>query len=284
MFKKLTFFALVAVLAASCSKSQNQTLVPVNVKVNDFHITIDTFSDTKATLPSAYDGITKLTLAFYSGGTEVYSATQSKTDDGYGTFSLALPMGSYTMVALGYYGMESSPLTLTSPTEASYTGLRALETFAHTQSVNISNTSAVNLNATLDRICAQLQVVSADGRTENANNIRMTFGAGSKSFNPTTGLALDDNGFSNTVSISAAAGASSTSKSFLFLSADEETMDVIIETLDAQGNVLYTNTVTNVPFKRNRMTKLTGAVYTNSSVGSSFQLNTSWLTAEEIAF
>ena len=282
MFKKLTFFALVAVLAASCSKTE--TLVPVNVKVNDFHITIDTFSDTKATLPSAYDGITKLTLAFYSGGTEVYSATQSKNDDGYGTFSLALPMGSYTMVALGYYTSDSSPFTLSSPTEASFTGAHAMETFAYTQAVNITNTSAVNLNATLDRICAQLQVVSTDGRTENANNIRMTFGAGSKSFNPTTGLALDDNGFSNTVSISAAAGATSTSKSFLFLSADEETMDVTIETLDAQGNVLYTNTVTNVPFKRNRMTKLTGAVYTNSSVGSSFQLNTSWLTAEEVAF
>ena len=282
MFKKLTFFALVAVLAASCSKSE--TLVPVNVKVNDFHITIDTFSDTKATLPSAYDGITKLTLAFYSGGTEVYSATQSKTDDGYGTFSLALPMGSYTMVALGYYGMESSPLTLTSPTEASYTGLRALETFAYTQAVNITNTSAVNLNATLDRICAQLQVASTDGRTENATNIRMTFGAGSKSFSPSTGLALDDNGFSNTVSISAAAGATSTSKSFLFLSADEQTMDVTIETLDGQGHVLYTNTVTNVPFLRNRMTRLSGAVYTNPSVGSSFQLNTEWINSTTLNF
>ena len=282
MKQLLTFFALAALIAASCSKSE--TLVPVNVKVNDFHITIDTFSDTKATLPSAYDGITCLTLAFYSGGTEVYSATQSKNDDDYGTFSLALPMGSYTMVALGYYGMESSPLTLISPTEASYTGLRALETFAYTQAVNITNTSAINLNATLDRICTQLQVVSADGRTENATNIRMTFSAGSKSFNPTTGLALDDNGFSNTVGITAAAGTTSTSKSFLFLSADEETMDVTIETLDAQQNVLYTNTVTNVPFKRNRMTRLTGAVYTNPSVGSSFQLNTAWITAEDIAF
>ena len=57
-----------------------------------------------------------------------------------------------------------------------------------------------------------------------------------------------------------------------------------IETLDAQGNALYTNTVTNVPFKRNRLTRLTGSVYTNSSVGSSFQLNTDWISAQEIAF
>ncbi|MBR5431985.1 MAG: hypothetical protein IK119_06365 [Bacteroidales bacterium] len=282
MLKKLSFFALAAIVAASCSKSE--ILVPVNVHVNDFLVTIDTFSDTKATLPSAYNDITRLTLAFYSGGTEVFSATQTKGSDGYGTFSLALPMGSYTMVALGYYGMESSPLTLTSPTEASYSGLHALETFAYTQAVNITNTSAVNLNATLDRICAQLQVISSDGKTSNASNIRVSFSAGSKSFNPTTGLALDNNGFSNTVGISAAVGSPSTSKSFLFLTADEETMDVTIETLDAQQNVLYTNTVTDVPFQRNKITKLTGAVYTNPSVGSSLQLNSAWLTDATMNF
>ena len=281
MLKKLSFFALAAIVAASCSKSE--TLVPVNIQVNDFLITIDTFSDTKA-LPSSYDGITKLTLAFFSGDTEVYSETQAKGSDGYGTFSLALPMGSYTMVALGYYTSESSPFTLTSPTEASFTGAHAMETFAYTQAVNITNTSAVNLNATLDRICAQLQVVSTDGKAANATNIRMTFGAGSKSFNPSTGLALDDEGFSNTVSISAEVGATSTSKSFLFLSENEQTMDVTIETLDEQGHVLYTNTVTNVPFQRNRMTRLSGAVYTNPSVGSSFQLNTDWISSTTVNF
>ena len=282
MFKKLSFFALAAMVAASCSKSE--TLVPVNVHVNDFLVTINTFSDTKATLPSDYDGITKLTLAFYSGNTEVYSETQTKGSEGYGTFSLALPMGSYTMVALGYLHLDSSPISLIGPTEVSYTGPRALETFAATQTVNINNTSVVNLNATLNRICAQLQVVSTDGKASNATNIRMTFGAGSKSFNPSTGLALDDEGFSKTVSISAAAGSKSSSISFLFLSSDEETMDVTIETLDAQQNVLYTNTVTNVPFKRNRLTKLSGAIYTNPSVGSSFQLNTEWLTTATVNF
>ena len=281
MFKKLSFFALAAMLAASCSKTE--TLVPVNVHVNDFLITIDTFSDTKATSPSNYSDITALTLAFYSGDAEVCKLTQTKGSTGYGTFSLALPMGSYTMVALGYYNMESSPLTLTSPTEASYTGLHALETFACTQAVNITSTSDVNIEATLDRICSQLQVISTDGKSSNASKVKVTLSAGSKSFNPTTGLALDDDGFENTVGISAAVGASSTSKTFLFLSSAEETMDVTIDVLDADGVSISHKVVQDVPFRRNRLTRLTGSVY-SADAGASFQLNTEWLTETTVNF
>lgn len=38
-----------------------------------------------------------------------------------------------------------------------------------------------------------------------------------------------------------------------------------------------TKAVTNVPFKRNCVTVLTGAMYTNSSVGGSFQVETEWI-------
>lgn len=51
-----------------------------------------------------------------------------------------------------------------------------------------------------------------------------------------------------------------------------------IETLDGEGNTLFTKTIENVPFKRNRVTKLTGAMYTNESIDGGFQLNSDWLS------
>ena len=54
-------------------------------------------------------------------------------------------------------------------------------------------------------------------------------------------------------------------------------MDVTIETLDAEGNTIYSTVVSNVPFKRNRVTKLTGALYGASATAGSFQVNTAWL-------
>ena len=72
-------------------------------------------------------------------------------------------------------------------------------------------------------------------------------------------------------------GGISTSSTVFFLNTDEQDIDVTIETLDADGNTLFSKTIEDVPFKRNRVTKLTGAMYTNSGVDGAFQIETAWL-------
>ena len=265
-------------IAASCSNESvngvenavENVQVPVQVHVSDFSVSVENISGgtTRAAAdPATYDGVKALTLAFYAGdGTEAFKTTQMKgaLEEGetFGEFTLSLPMGNYTMVVIGHGLNDGEPaVTLTSPTEATFGEYPARETFATTQTVNITNASAVDINATLNRIIAKLKVVSTDGRVANATSVRMTFAAGGRAFNPTTGLAITNGGFSNAVNISAAAGSNSTSVSYLFLTTDEQTMDVTIETLDEDGAVLFSKTVENVPFKRNRVTQLTGAMY-----------------------
>ena len=291
-------------IAASCGNESvndvenavENVRVPVTVNVSGFSVSQEEFPSgstrsgavrgtTRAAAdPATYDGVKALTLAFYAGdGTETFKTTQTKgaLEEGetFGEFTLSLPMGNYTMVVIGHGLNDGEPaVTLTSPTEATFGEYPARETFATTQTVNIASTSAVNLSATLDRIIAKLRVVSTDGRTANAANVRMTMSAGGKSFNPTTGLAITNGGFSNAVNISAAAGSTSSSISYLFLTTDEQTMDVTIETLDEDGAVLFSKTVNNVPFKRNRVTNLTGTMYTNNSVSGAFQVETEWLS------
>ena len=287
--KKVSFIvvALLGMLVASCNQSDEQfenakdgPIAPVTVRVAGFSVSQEEFlrAQTRgASNVADYNDINAVTLAFYKeDGTEAYKSTQSKGDAGFGEFSLSLPMGSYTMVALAYFTNENSVLTLTSPTEASYSH-RARETFAYTQEVTISNTSALDISATLHRVISQLKVVSSDGKTANVSNVRMTFSAGGKDFNPTTGLAITNTGFANTVGNSAAVGGISTSSTVFFLNTDEQDIDVTIETLDADGNTLFSKTIEDVPFKRNRVTKLTGAMYTNSGVDGAFQIETAWL-------
>ncbi len=280
--------ATTCILFAGCSKEKEPTnsaqVATVKVHVSDFAISQEDFpGGTKTTEdPADYDGVNAMTLAFYNAaGTEVVKTTQLKSDNTtfttFGEFECSLPMGTYTMVVLAYYTNENSILTLTSPTVASYS-LRARETFATTQTVTISNTNDVDISAILSRIVSMLTVKSTDGKTADVTNVRMTLSAGGIDFNPTTGLAITTTGFANTVGNSAAVGSTSTSSTVLFLNSDEQTMDVTIETLDAQGNTLFSKTVNNVPFKRNRVTKLTGAMYTNSGVDGGFQISTDWLT------
>jgi len=289
--KKFFFMAGLVLLFAACSK-ENENMVnnaqmeeavaPVKVHVNGFSVSQENYPTTRAAQDVAdYTGVKAVTLAFYNGSTEVYKHEQVRgaLEEGetLGEFDCSLPMGSYTMVVIARGQGDGDVFTLTSPTEAAYTSDHSRETFAYTQAVNITSTSAVDISATLNRIIAKLQVLSSDGRTANATNVRMTMSAGGKSFNPTTGLATSNTGFVNTVPISTAAGVTSNSVSYLFLTGDEQTMNVTIETLDSEGNTLFSKTVNNVPFKRNRVTKLTGAMYTNEAASGAFQLETAWL-------
>ena len=287
--KKFSFLmaAIIALLSVSCDKAEeaeDTTLVPVNVHINDFTISMGEFGTRAEKSAADYANMKMITLAFYSGETEIYKTTQSRGDNStFGQFSFMLPMGSYTMVVLGYGHSEDDALELTSPTLAAYTGAHARETFAYTQEVNITGTAAVSLNATLDRVVSKLVIESTDGKTDNAVSVRTTFSAGGKSFSPSTGLATGNAGLVNTVVISKQTGEATSTTSYLFLSSDKQDIDVTIDVLDAAGKSISHKEVKGVPMQRNKVVTLRGSLY-SAAATSSFQVNEDWLPAENISF
>ena len=301
--KKISFLnvALLGtmVLTLSCTADTEEVLnplnnesvgyVPVRVHVSDFSYSVEDLPETRSTQsPASYENVKVMTLAFFSGTTEIYSETQLKSDastyNTFGDFTCTLPIGSYTMVVIGRGAGNDDVFTLTSPTVAAYTSEKVRETFAKMQSVTIAGTAPVDLGEiTLERVVSQLGIISTDTRPANAAKIRTTFGGGSKSFSPATGLAVNDAGFATLSTPSAAVGAKIGVSNFLFLATDEENMDVTIEVLDANDEVLYTKLVENVPFKRNRLTRLTGALF-NATLTTSFNLETTWLSAVDVPF
>ena len=291
--KNLFFLVVFCLLCAACSKesveqSIEQTVAPVTVSVNNFSITQEDFSGTRAPIPVAEStNVQAVTLAFYSGNTEVYKVTQLKNDAStyttFGVFSLSLPMGSYTMVVLAYDLKDGDALTLTSPTQAAFTSGSVRDMFSATQSVTITNTSAVNLSATLSRVVSKLRVVSSENRPANVASVRLTLSAGGNAFSPTSGLATVNTGVVCTPGFNTEVGHASQSNAYVFLATDEQSMDVTIDVLDGEGTNLYHKVVNNVPFMRNRMTKLTGSMYSASS-SSSFLVETGWDTTVDINF
>lgn len=295
MKKNIIFALLALLLATSCSQesanevNNNNTLVPVTVHVDGFSVSQEDFAPTRT--PSSvesYSNINAVMLAFYEGSTEVYKTVQLKADattyTSFGSFTLTLPKGNYTMVAIAYNNHETASFGLTSPTAAAYAGEHAFDTFVKTQTVNITNTTPVDISATLNRINSLLKVVSTDGKTADVTNVRMTLSAGGRSFNPTTGLATVNTGFANTVSTSNNPGTTTSSLTYFFLADDEQTLNVTIETLNAGGDVLRTTTVNDVPFKRNRRTVLTGPMYNDVNLAGSFLVETDWLDDLTIPF
>ena len=280
---KLIAFLAVLMLVVGCHREEGTATVRVHL--SGFTVEQEEFPELRSAVdPASYNPVTAVMLAFYDiEGTEVYKTTQYKNNGStyttFGSFTANLPVGTYTMVALGYAYNDGDVFTLTSPTEAAFTSERPREMFCATQSVMVTSGTSLDLNVTLNRIVSALKILSTDGRPASATKVRTTYAKGGKSFNPTTGLALTDNGFTQTNNPSSAVGATIQVTSFPFLYTDEETMDITIEVLDANNNLLFTHTVNDVPFKRNRMTTLQGDIFTANPSGAGFLLETSWLTA-----
>ena len=236
--------------------------------------------------PGSYNGLKAMTLAFYSAdGSEVSKITQEKgSAENFGDFSLTLPLGSYTMVVIGRDVLEGDAFSLTSATAAGYTSERVRETFCAKQSVAITSSAAVNLDVTLNRIVAQLTIQSTDGRPEGASKIRTTYSGGGKMFSPSTGLAIEDTGFSVVNTPKSAVGAAIGVKNFAFLASNEQVMDITLEVLDSADNVLITKEVKDVPLVRNKKTTLSGALFTPTAVAIGVRVEEDWLPEETITF
>ena len=285
--------AAVTLLCLSCNKQvenpDSEPTATVSVHVSDFTVALSDLpgAGTRATeAPADYDFVGELVLAFYDAdGKEVYKTSQSKsstaTDASFGEFSFQLPVGNYTMVAIGRDVGTNDAFSLTSPVQAAYTSERVRETFSAVQPVVIASTAAVSLNVTLNRVVTKLVVETTDNQPAGVAKIRTTYGAGSKGFNPTTGLALDNNGFSLTNSVNAKPDTVLAIKNYAFLAADEQEIDITLEVLDEKGGVLSTRVIPNVPFRRNRQTTLRGQLF--SSKGT-FHLETTWLPGFEVDF
>lgn len=294
--KKFFILASLILLITSCTSS-NEPLVPqpavatgtsqVTVRVNDFSMSMEEFATKSATSVAEYAGVKAITLAFYGyNDDEVYKFTQLRADDTtydtFGEFSCDLPIGTYTMVVLGY-GSEY-PITLTSPTSASYTEDKVRDTFRKTQTVTVTGTTPLDLSVSLSRFVSKMEVISTDALSAGVSYLRFTFGAGGMSFNPSAGLATSDAGFSVDVLPNKPVGEPIWLGAYVFLTADEQTMDITIQAFDAENNELFTKTVENVAFKRNRVTQLTGSVFTASASAASFSVETDWLDPSNIDF
>lgn len=287
--KKINFLvAAFLLLFASCQK--NGGVATVRLHVNNLNVSQEEFPSKSASDVADYSGVKAITLVFYTAnGTEQYKTTQLRADattyTAFGEFDLSLPMGSYTMVVLGYGLNPGEPaINLTSPTSASFGEYPARETFVATQTVSITNTDDVELSATLNRVVAKLKVLSTDGRTDNAHSVCLTTSGGSKAFNPSTGLAITNTGFSNTIDITGTAvGNVAAPVSYVFLATDEQTVNVTIDVLDENGTTISHKVVNGVPLQRNRTTKLVGSIFTASGDGS-FQVETEWLPETEVNF
>ena len=279
--KKLLFAA--ALLMAACSQqpaSENEKMVDVTFDVSgDFSLATTPIS-TRA-LDADGKSMTDVWVLDYVGTELKQQVHQAATDADFGSPTLSLSVGAHTLYFVASRGTD--PTLDTDARTLSFSKVN--DTFWAAKALNISGTTGTQAVA-LDRIATKLRITFSDAIPTGAATFNITPAQWHYGFNYTTGEPTTATASQPiTVSIpSSYIGLVGQSVSlFGFSGSSDFATDIAIDCQDADSHVLGAATVPSVQIKRNRISALTGSLFSKTAT-IGFSLNTEWLDDYEITF
>ena len=252
-------YIIAALTLSSCEKAALPAADPSSESVT---ITFQAnFSDiTRATSISGY--FTKLNVQlFTTDGQKVLDKVKTQTADSedFGTMSLKLTPGTYTVVAVGHSSKVSA--SIKSPEVCQFTasnGEKLTDTFCHCSQIVVGS-SAADYTLPMYRAVAMVQFCLTDDQIpDNFAFFKMDYTGGSANFNPTTleGItksSQSENRIRNSLDIYQ-------SYTFPYLSATG-TLKMTCTATDADGTIIRQRVFDAVPVTRNRITTYTGPFF-----------------------
>ena len=248
---------------------------------------VPTTADTRGTV-TVGDYFSRLAVQLFDvDGNKVFSQskTQTRDDDDFGTLSVGLTAGTYTVVAVGH----SSPVTPTikSTELVQFTakdGVKNSDTFCHCGQVTVSEDGGYH-ELKMNRVTAMITFEFMDAAMpEGFAGLKVEYTGGSANFAPRTGQGCTKSSQSEMRQRAQQYQVFT----FPYLSA-EGALKITVSALDAGGNVLTTRTLTDVPVTRNRITRCTGVLFGEGDfdikqVGFGITVKTDWDGINEYTF
>lgn len=249
--------------------------VTINLSGLDFIISTDDAPVSRATAAEA--GIASITLTAYdSAGGVAFATTQAATDEGFGTITTKIPVGTYTFVAVAHDVSDATP-AIASTTEATYSGTMGFAVYSATKQVTVSGNTSQSVQMEMGkRITSSFGVKITDPTPSEVESVQIIISPSAVkptayTFNPATGFAADNWRYERTVSKTSSNVTTFTNsviQGHLLLTKGEELLDVQINVLDADGHVLYSRSKEGVTFRQATRTIATGTFFSASSTGA----------------
>lgn len=242
---------------------------------------------TRANTMSMY--ISKLNVQLFDeDGQKVFSTvkTQTKDDDGFGTLSVELAAGIYTVVAVGHSSVKSA--TIKSPEVVQFTasdGEKLTDTFCHVSTIEVGEETAFSLP--MYRATAMVQLhLTDESLPDDLWYIKAEYTGGSANVNPTTLQGItkssqSERRITNDLHLHQYF-------TFPYMSASG-TLKMTVTATTSDGTVLATKQLNNVPVYRNRITTYSGHLFDDTpgeyTVSDfSFLIHADWEGEEHYTF
>lgn len=280
--KNLWMMAAVAMMAVGCTQEADETVSTPQQQQEKMMVTfaiegdfeLPRFGSMTRALTADGKAMTDLWVLDYVDGELVQQVHQTSEDETFGSPAMALDYGTHHVYFVCSRG--KTPTLSTAAHGISWTS--PSDTFWADESITVASGSAASRSVTLDRVATKLSVTICDELPEGLATIDVTPGMWYYAIDYLTGLptgAQTDE--PRTITIPASyAGRTNTSLSVYGLSAAAEwTSDVTITARDGEDDILGQATITDAPFKANRVTAYSGNLFASTS-GFSVMFSDTW--------
>lgn len=234
-------------------------------------------ASTRATPAECFTKLHLMLFDHYGSKAFTQAKTQNAGDENFGTFSISVGEGTYTVVAVGHSSpVAASIKSLQQVTFTASDGRKLTDTFCYCGQVVVGSDPQRH-DLTMSRVCAMLRFVFTDSDVP-ANLVRWQFSytGGSANFNPSTSEGCTKSTQSEMRNLNEELEI----YTFPYL-AESGTLKMTVSALDAAGTVLRQRTFEAIPVTRNRITTYTGKFFedgdgdiTQSEFG--FTVNDQW--------
>lgn len=219
--------------------------------------------------------MTDLWVLDYIGTTLAQQIHQVSTDADFGTPTLNLSVGSHHIYFIASRGQDA-----TIDTDAhTITFGKVRDTFYMDYEINVTATSNGSRSVTLERIVTKFTAIITDAIPESAATFNMTpsqwyYGWDYVAGTPTT--ATTSQAITINIPASEIGKTDELLSIFGFSTEDEWTTTFTLNCKKADGTILGSAVLDNVPLKRNRITEYTGPLFSSNGL-TTVGLLTDWL-------
>lgn len=265
-------FAALSFMGCTSEEAMNSSQVEYqDVNISFFDATLEQMGvdRTRGDETPLKDNFKRLDVALFSAkdASTKYTTTQSSDDEGFGTVSMRVPTGDYTLVGVAHKGRltETPSATIESTEKVTFPNSLIGDVAYVTQSITVK-TATEAAACSMKRAVALFRIKCQDAVPDKAKKVTIAFDkACGFVLNPTTGLNCSAASCSFYHTVNKTEDEVKTDRVFdVYLFLNEETVkpNVTVTITDGDKNVLNTMQFDNVTLQVNHVTTYTGQLFT----------------------
>ena len=287
--KNWLFIAVVLTSMCACSSDSIEPQSQVETSVVDFTFfesTIESIDKAKtradddaSTLKKSFSRLDVAIFPENKNNSKVYRFHQVDTNDGFGSLSVQLPVGKYTLIAIA--SKAEAEIDIKSAEVATFPSDRVTDMAYTCQKLNVTN-STNTANCALKRSLSRFKLLSTDSAYNDLGSLKITIaGKWGNAFNPTTGwgIANGTKTYTKTWNITKTEGRELgviDGSLYVLIPEEKEVFTVDVEVATTDGTVRKKVHFDNVTLEQNHVTTYKGALFTTSSTLDFTFDNSAW--------